>query len=233
MLRPLIALALLVPTLAQAAERRHSVGSFDRVRVSGPFEVTYTSGSPSARVSGDARVIERVTVQADGSTLTLRMGGAGWGERREAGPTEPIRVTLSSPRLAAVFVNGAGRFSATGVKGGRLDLAASGAGEIAVTDASVDQLSAALTGSGAVKLAGRAGKVRLTTDGPGRIDAEGLRADELTVLMNGAGETRAAARYQANVTNTGLGGVMVIGRPRCVVKAPAGGPVRCGSSEQR
>lgn len=233
MFRPLLALALLVPALAQAAERRHPVSSFDRVRVSGPFEVTYAPGSPSARVSGDARAIERVVVRVDGSTLTLRMGGAGWGERREAGPSEPIRVTLSSPRLAAVSLAGGGRFSATGVKGDRLDLSTGGAGEITVARASVDQLSAAVTGSGTVTLAGRAGKVRLTTDGPGRIDAEDLRADELTVLLNGAGETRAAARYLANITNLGLGGVTVAGRPRCIVKAPAGGPVRCGSSEQR
>lgn len=229
MVRPFLLFALLAPTLAHAAERRHPVTSFDRVRISGPFDVTYAPGSPGARVSGDSRIIERVEVRVDGSTLTLRMGPAGWGERREAGPSAPIKVTLSSPTLTSASVLGGGRLSLGRVKGARLDLAIGGSGEIAAADAQVDQLSALLAGAGAMTLSGRAGKARLTIDGSGRIDATGMQADDLTVLVNGSGETRAAARYSANLTNAGLGTITVTGAPKCTVKAPAGGVVRCGS----
>lgn len=228
MRRPLLLLALLLPALAGAAERRHSITGFDRVRVNGPFEVSHAPGSAAALVGGDARAIERVEVRVDGSTLTIRMGNGAWGERREAGPTAPITVALTSPTLTGASVLGGGRMRVARVKGARLDLLAGGASEIAVADVQVDQLSAALTGAGSVTLAGRAGRARLATDGPGRIDAGALRADELTVLVNGTGETRAQARYAANIVNVGLGTITIAGRPKCTVKAPAGGVVRCG-----
>ena len=229
MLRPFILFALLAPTLAHAAERRRPVTSFDRLRISGPFDVTYAPGSPSARVSGDPRITERVEVRVDGSTLTLRMGSAGWGERREAGPSAPIKVTLSSPMLTSASVLGGGRLSIGRVKGAKLDLAIGGSGQIAAADTHVDQLFALLTGTGTMTLSGRAGKARLTTDGSGRIDAAAMQADELMVLVNGTGETRAAARYSANLTNAGLGTITVAGSPKCTVRAPAGGVVQCGN----
>lgn len=212
----------------QAAERRVALGGFDRVRVNGPFEVTFEPGSPGARVSGDPRVIERVQVRVDGATLTVRMDGRDWGERPVSGAEAPVVVSLASPSLQAASVSAGGRFRASRMKGTRVDLAVTGAGTIAVAEVAADQLSATLIGTGAMTLAGRAAKVRLSTNGPGRIDAARLQADELSVALDGPGETLAAARYAATVNNIGLGAVTVAGRPKCTITARAGGPVRCG-----
>lgn len=229
MIRAAAPLALLLAlSPAFGAERRQQVGSFERVRVSGPFEVTFTTGSPSARVIGDARAIEGVEVRVDGPTLTVRASPNGWGERPRGDPGRPIAVALSSPALSDALVLAGGRLRIDRVKGARLAVSVNGAGAIAVADAQVDRLDASLLGAGSVTLAGRARAANLRTSGSGRIDAGALEADALSVVLDGPGETAARARYSADVTNIGLGAVTVAGRPRCTVKAPAGGLVRCG-----
>lgn len=230
--------ALAVPGSSQtpsrgAAERRVALGSFDRVRVDGTFDVTYATGSPGARVSGDREAIEDVEMRLEGSTLRVRRGGRTWGERPAAAAGAPITVALSSPSLVEAQVLGGGRLRVTRPRGARLDLLVAGTGEVGVSDVAAERLAATLAGTGSMTLTGKARQVSLRTNGPGRIDASGLLADDLTVLLDGRGETRAAARVTAKVTNAGLGSVVVTGRPKCTVAARAGGPVTCGGELTR
>ncbi|MEG8018942.1 GIN domain-containing protein [Sphingomonas sp. LR55] len=85
LLAPLLLLSS--PAFAQgsAASRTVSVGSFDRVRVEGPFEVRVTIGSPRATITGDSRTTESVAVRVDGTTLSVRKGTGGWGEQPRKG----------------------------------------------------------------------------------------------------------------------------------------------------
>lgn len=223
----LLSLALLAAPAA-AAEKRVPVGGFDRVRVQGAFDVTYATGSPRASVTGDPDAVERVELRVEGTTLTVRRASRVQGERGGGASASPVRVTLFSPSLASAAVFAGGRFSATRIKGARVDLSVSGAGMIAAADLAADQVSVLVVGAGAVTLAGRAARARLVANGAGRIDAGGLLAGDVTVLLDGPGEVRAAARYSAAVTNTGLGVVSITGTPKCTVRARAGGPVSCG-----
>lgn len=72
-MRTFLCLLLLLPTAAQAADRRVFVTSFDRIRVEGPFEVTVATGrAAGATISGDARQLDRAEVRVDGTTLVVR-----------------------------------------------------------------------------------------------------------------------------------------------------------------
>lgn len=204
------------------------IGSFERLRVEGPFRVVVTAGrSPAARVSGDARQIERVEVRLDGTTLVVRPAIGRWQEEPATTAT-PLAITLATPNLNGATVIGGGEVTVAGGRAARLDLAVTGAGSIALTGAVTEQANATVIGAGRIALAGRAGKARLLVNGPGRIDAAGLDTGELTVRVDGPGEALARARYAATVTNLGLGHVAVAGTPRCVVNSNAGGPVECG-----
>lgn len=223
----LVLLLLAAPALA--ADRRQGLSSFDRVRVSGPFEVRIVPGSPSATLSGDRDALERADLRVDGTTLSLRMGGDGWGERPATASRAPLVVTLATPRLSSLAVFAGARVTAARMAGDQVDLSVSGAGEIAVAAAAAaEQFTATVIGAGTITAAGRARRARLVTNGPGTIDAGALIADDLLVRLDGPGETRAAARYTAQVANTGLGSVSVAGSPRCTVQSPGGGPVSCG-----
>lgn len=230
MLRPLVAIVLLcLPCVAQASERRYTFGSFDRVRIEGPFEVDITTGTaPGALANGDSRTIDGLDIAVQGSTLIVRIGHQGWGETPAGGaPARPV-VTLTTPALNAAFVNGGARVAIHGMKAQRIDLSVNGSGTMTVGGADTDQMFATIIGAGTMTLSGRASRARLVTNGAGNVDATGLTVNDLSVLQDGSGETRAAARYTAQVNSTGLGHVVVSGRPKCVVHAAAGGPVECG-----
>jgi Putative auto-transporter adhesin, head GIN domain len=220
MIRLLGALALsLSATPAFAADRTFSVGSFERLRVDGPFEVRVTTGaSPGARASGGRELLDRVDIDVNGTTLVVRMGSGGWGETpAKAGGTPPV-ITLSTPRLV----------SATVSAGARVMI---GAGVLSVAKADTDQLNATLVGTGQITLGGRASRARLLTNGPGAIDASALTVNDLIVRLEGAGETKASARYTAQVNSTGLGKVTVTGGAKCTIKAVVNGPVVCGGAK--
>lgn len=224
---------LLLAAPAVAAERNLYVGSFERLRVDGPYRVTVTTGrSPGGRVSGEARQLDRVEVRLDGNTLVVRPPIDRWQDRPPEGAT-PIAVTLTTPTLTAATVIGGGAVTIAGGRTVRLDLTVTGNGSIALAGAAVDQANATVIGSGRIALAGRAAKARLLVNGPGRIEAESLDAGELVVRVDGPGEALASARFTATVTNIGVGRVTVAGSPKCVVKSDAGGPVVCGASAPR
>ena len=220
-------LLLMFPAAASAADRTVGVGSFERLRVDGPFRVRVAAGPPRVTVSGDARTINEVDVRAEGGTVLVRMGVNGWGEQPVA-TGAPLTVTLSTPALTSVTVIGGADVAVARMKGQRIDVSASGTGTIALAAVDADQLSITVIGSATVTAAGRAARARLVTNGPGTIDAGALAADDLFVRLDGAGETRAQARFTAQVVNTGLGRVTVSGNAKCGIKAAAGGPVSCG-----
>lgn len=233
MIRPLSMLALLlVSGAAQAAERRYAVGSFDRIRVEGPFDVRLATGrSPGASAAGDAHATDDLDIRVEGTTLIVRAGVNGWGEQPVAGSPGAAVVSVSTGMIRGAVVVGGGRLTIGGpVRGQRIDLSLTGSGSLGVAGLDADQLFVALLGSGDIALAGKAAKVRLTTSGPGRIAAAPLDAGDLIVRLDGNGETVATARYTANVTTTGIGSATIYGTPACTVKAMAGGPISCGKS---
>lgn len=221
---------ILAAAPAAAAERSYSVGSFDRIRVEGPFDVRLaTNGSPGARAEGDRRVTDDLVIRVEGTTLIVRAGVNGWGEQTSAASAGAPVITLSTQTIRSASVTGAGRLAITGpVRGQRIDLTLTGTGQLAVAGLDADQLNATLAGSGSMALGGKGARVRLLTSGSGTIDATPLSASDLTVRLDGTGETRATARFTANVTSTGIGGVTIYGSPACTVKAAAGGPISCG-----
>lgn len=218
-----------MPGVAVADDRRLYVGSFDRVRVQGPFEVRVATGSaPAASVSGDRQALDSVEVRVDGTTLIVRGALSGWQEQPRGRATAPVIVTLATPSLIGASVTGAARLSVDRMKGARVDLSVTGTGTIAARAIDADQANATLVGNGAIQVAGRVTRARLMTSGAGIIDAAGLDAGDLVLRLDGPGTTQARARYTAQVTNTGLGSVSVVGGAKCAVKADAGGPVACG-----
>ncbi|QNA85823.1 DUF2807 domain-containing protein [Sphingomonas sp. So64.6b] len=224
----LVLLSVGAAASADAAERNYSVGSFDRIRIDGPFDVRLDTGkAPGAHADADVRTLDQLVIRVEGTTLIVRIGNEGWGETPGAARKAPI-VTLSTPMLRAANVNAGARLTVNGMNGQRIDLSINGSGVLVVSDIAADQLNATVIGTGNITLNGRAAKTRLLTNGSGSIDASALDVSDLVVRLDGTGETRAAARYTASVTTTGLGAVIVTGDPACTVRAIAGGPVTCG-----
>lgn len=226
----LAAALVALPGTARAARHVYTLGSYDRIRIEGPFEVSVTTGVPAGAVAeGAPGAIDGLDIALQGATLVVRMGHRGWGETPAGKPAAAPAITLSTPGLSAAYVNGGARVSIAGMKAQRVDLAVNGSGTVGVTGTDADQLFATVIGAGTVTLAGRAGRARLVTNGSGNVDSTALIVNDLLILQDGTGETHAAARYTAQVTTTGLGRVVVEGNAKCVVHNQNGGPVACGA----
>jgi hypothetical protein len=227
MLRPLLA-ALLIAAPATAAERTIGIGSFDRVRIDGAFDVRIATGkSPRASISGDQRALDQVDLRVEGTTLHLRRRGLDTTTARTA--AGPVVVTLGAPTLASASMLGGGKLAVTGMRGERADLSVAGVGTISVDAVDVQRANVSIVGGGQIVLGGRARYARLSTNGPGSIDAAKLTVDDLTVRLDGPGETLANARYLAAVNATGLGRIVVTGNAKCTVRAPSADTVVCGA----
>ena len=221
----LAALALAAP--ADAAERRYSVTSFDRIRIDGPFDVRVKTGRPpSAQAEGDPAALDGLTLTVEGQTLIVRRQRPASGARDAARP-RLLSITLGTPVLRGVNVNAGGRLMVDRMVAQRIDLSINGAGLLNVAAVDADQLNAAVTGAGTMTLAGRAGRARYLITGPGSYEATGLIANDLFLTAAGTGDVRVAARYTAEIVSSGLGGVTVAGTPACRVTATGGGAVTC------
>lgn len=228
MIRALL-FSLLLATPAVAAERTIGTGSFERLRVEGPFDVRVAAGSPGARLSGDRDAIDAVDLRVEGGTMIVRGGVNAWGERRAGRGADdgPIVVTLSTPALVSATSNGGAVVAIAAMRGDRIDLAVTGSGTMKLDDATAADLNATVIGTGTIAVAGRTARARLLANGPGGIDAARLDAGDAVVRLEGVGAVRARARYTAQVSNAGLGTVEVAGPAKCVVRGQSAGPIRC------
>lgn len=231
MIRLILGLALSALALpASAADRTFTITSFDRVRIEGPFDVrlTVANAGQSAKASGPSEVIENLDIEVQGTTLIVRKGSRGWGERGTATGPAPV-ITLVTSSLRRAIVIGGGKLTATGnIRAQMLDFQLTGAGSINAQGINTDELSVAVIGAGNVALAGTSNRARLVTNGSGSILAMPLSVRDLIVQMEGPGETQASASATADLTSTGLGRIVVAGSAKCTTKAQAGGPILCG-----
>lgn len=213
-----------------AVARIFSVGSFERVRIDGPYDVRLTTRqAPGARATGDARALDALTVSIEGQTLVVRARPLASGETPTS-PTQPLLVTLATPLLRTASVNGGGRLTIAPMQTQRIDLSVNGAGDLRVTGIETDQLNATVVGAGTIHLAGRAQRALLQSQGSGTMNAPGLLVNDVTIRADGTGEVRAAARYTALITASGIGAISVDGKAACRVKTTGGAIVRCGQA---
>lgn len=226
----LVPLALLMFAVPVAAdERSWMISGFDRVRVDAPVSVRITTGgSPKARVQGDRRAVERITVRVDGRTLVVTRDLNA--PAAEAGAAlDPVEISVPALRGAAVV--GAGSLEVDAMRGARVDLSVAGAGSIRVGNVDADRLSATIVGNGSLTIAGNVLDARFRSNGSGAIDASKLSAAALFVAAQGPGEGSYTARNTADITASGNGAITVAGSPSCTVRGSA--PVTCGRDQSR
>lgn len=212
---------------AGAADRRHPVTDFERVSIEGPYRVRLITGAPSAAlVSGSQAAIGRVTVEVQGRTLRIRPSREGWGS---GGVSDgPVDIELRTRILRGASVNGPGSLAVDRASGMRLDLNVGGSGRISVAAVESDLLSVTLVGAGRVAVGGKAKDLRAVVQGSGDLDAAGLQAERADITSDSAGSISVAVRDTAKVTASGIGDILVAGKPACTVRGLGAHQVRCG-----
>ncbi len=223
-MRWLALLPLLLIAASAPQQKTYLVSGFDRVRVDGPYQVDIVRGPVSASAEGDTKALDRLDVRVDGSTLVIGAGTQGW-ELRAGESIAAPRVTLSTPVLSAVTVNGGGTVRIAEMRVPRASLAINGPGTIAIAAFDADDLNATMIGAGTLTIAGTARHIRVRSNGAGSFDGTGFMANDAMLISESSGLMRLGVRYTAQVMALGVGTVHLDGAPECTISG--GGPVEC------
>ncbi|MFL6734185.1 MAG: head GIN domain-containing protein [Sphingomicrobium sp.] len=209
--------------------RNFQVGGFQKIAVSGPFEVQVrTGGAASVSAKGPQKILDRMLVEVQGDTLMIRPRPENGGFHWNWGHHDTINVAVTTPELRAAHIDGSGGVRVDQVKGQSFDGGVRGSGDLSVAQLDVQSLSLAIGGSGDVRAeSGRAQTVELTIKGSGDIDAKGVAAESANATIGGSGNISAQATGSASVNVMGSGNVEITGGAKCTVNKAGSGDVRC------
>jgi len=209
--------------------RDYQVGSFDRIEVSGPYEVEVRTGAaPSASARGPEKMIERLVVEVRDGKLQIRSKedkgfNFHWGSNRGH-----VELTVTVPQLSGAAISGSGDIAVDHVRGDQFEGAVGGSGSLSLGDVEVKSIKLSIGGSGDIKAgSGSAQSADYAIAGSGEIDAAGLTAQNAKVSIAGSGDARARAIGTADVSIMGSGDVEVSGGAKCKVDKAGSGDVRC------
>jgi hypothetical protein len=209
-------LALAAP--AGAATRNFGISDFTKVRVDGPYSVTFTSGvAPFARASGSGPALDRLTVEVRGDTLVIQADKSGWGGYPGENPG-PVEVSVGTHDISNAWVNGAGSLVIDRVRGLSFALSVQGSGRSEIAAADADQLNVSLVGTASAKLAGKAKKLTALVRGISALDGTDLAATDASIGTEGAATVDANVRGEANISSSGPATIRLTGRPTCTLR---------------
>lgn len=137
----------------ERGSRSYDVTDFDRVAVSGQWEVTIERGDTwRVAVEAPMELLEYLRVERDGDELDLgleggRWFGGGWGRNSNA-----LEATITMPALEGLETSGASTLSFSGFDGRELSIVSSGASELRASTSRYDDLRLVMSGAGSAML---------------------------------------------------------------------------------
>ena len=191
----------------RVSQPREVTGTFTRVKVAGPFDVTVREGSPAeVVVKASPANQEKVRLERKDDVLVVDAPGAvRWGDRPAKG--RPVELSVILPELRGLEVAGPGEARAeTGPDSRDLALAVGGSGSIA-WKGSAAVLAVAVSGSGSVRAEGPAQRLEVSVSGSGDAAYAG-KAGPAQVSISGSGDVTLAGEGESlRVSTAGSGDV--------------------------
>ena len=200
-----------------------------RVKIDGVVDLKVRQGAaPSLRIVAEKRYMDKLTSSQTGDTLYLETEGGPGVKLNGAN----ARAELVLPSLRQVVSEGVGTTDISGFSGEELELTMDGAGSMkAVVDYRVlkanlggvgkmqlwvsenDRTELDLRGAGYITLGGRSKLLKATLGGLGGLNAQQFQAQSVQVDLSGLGNATVNATENATLNLSGLGSVIVYGKP--------------------
>lgn len=210
-----------------STSRNYQVAAFDRIEVSGPYDVKVaTGGTPSASATGGGKLLDETEVLVENGILKIRAKKKN-GVRWNWGRTGKAEFTVSTAALRQAGIAGLGAIAIDKVEG---DFAGdvAGSGHLALASVDGGVVSLEIAGSGKISAAGKAQSTAIEIAGSGNIDTSGLAARDANVSIAGSGNVKVNASQTADISIVGSGNVNVGGGAKCSIDKVGGGNVTCG-----
>jgi hypothetical protein len=199
-----------------------------RVKLDGVVDLKLRQGdTPSLKISGEKRYLDRLTASQSGDTVHLESEARGIKVGRAT-----TRAELTLPNLREVVCEGVGSTEINGFSGDMLELTMDGAGSMKVVAdyrklkanlggvgsmnlwiSENDEAELDLRGAGYITLGGRSKLLKANLGGVGSLNAQQFQADSVDVDLSGLGNATVSAKTNATLNLSGLGSVIVYGKP--------------------
>ena len=225
----LVLFAVAGSTPANAIERKLLIASFENIVVVGDITVVVETGkAPSARASGDRRVLDSLKLERTGTTLRVRLQDV---VNNEKGIpfTEPLLVTITNREVRDIVMSGNGKLSVSEIKqidGSRILI--NGGGELNIGRVLADRFTVNVAGNGKLNVNGGAVRdSRVTITGGGEYQGANLTTRKLRIEHNGNATTLATVTEDAEIFNSGSGSITIGGRGTCFIKKAGAAAINC------
>lgn len=209
-------------------EMRPVDGRVVRVKLDGVMEVRIRQGNTaSLSITADKRYIADISTVQSGDTLHIETEVRGI----KISPSA-IRAELVLPNLRELSSEGFGSADITGFTGEQLDLSLEGAGSMKVVGdyrrvnatlggvgsmqiwvGNNERTDLDLQGAGSVVLGGRGKLLKASLGGLGSLNAQQFQSDSVNLELSGLGSATVNAINNARLNLSGLGSVVVYGKP--------------------
>jgi putative autotransporter adhesin-like protein len=197
--------------------RRFEVASeVDRVEIGDAFRATVRVGAatPSAKVTIDDNLLDRLRLEVDGHTLTIDLDG----RVRDA----TLRADVSVVGLRRLGASGASKVRLDGTVTDDLTIEASGASEVEVGSIELDELVLDVSGASQVSAVGSTGHLRADISGASRIALFDVEADEAQLDVSGASDADVTVLDRLEAEASGASSVRYRGEPDRVISDESG-----------
>ncbi len=230
----IIALAVIIALVLNSCERFNCIegnnifaseerptGYFSGIELDGYFDVYVNYDTiPGIKVEGDENLLHYITTYVKGNTLEI-----GSNSRRCLESGHPIVITVNTPELYYLNLDGSGFINCGYFNTQSLDIELDGSG-IIYADVDCDELKAQIDGSGEIRLYGSCLTSYLRIDGSGRIRAFDFESEECYVDIYGSGDVYVFVWDILDVYIEGSGIVYYEGNPVVRQRIEGSGDVR-------
>ncbi len=226
---PIAAVLAILPQPANAVERKLLIASFQNIVVEGDITVIVETGkAPSARASGDRRVLDSLKLERTGTTLRVRLQDV---VNNEKGIpfTEPLLVTITNREVRDIVMNGNGQLLVSEIKQiNESRILINGGARVNIGRVVADRLTANLVGNGALAInSGVVRDSRITMTGGGEYSGENLATRKLRLEHNGNARSSARVAEAADIYNNGSGSITIGGTGTCFIKKAGAAAINC------
>jgi hypothetical protein len=189
-------------------EETREVGDFTGVEVSHSLQATITIGPKAVKLSADDNLLPLIVTEVKDGRLVAKLK-----ENVGIQTSNPMKLTISTPKLDSIGASGASHVEATVATSDRFAIDVSGASHATVKGLDTDAIEIDASGASQINVAGRCKSLKLDLSGASNLKANDLDAQSVQHDLSGAshGEVRASSSIEGDVS--GASKLQVFGQP--------------------
>ena len=190
--------------------KTRNVGSFEKVAVSGSFDVTLVKGKEGkVDIKIEENLLDYLVTKVEDGKLRIK-----WQKGVNINTRRGVMLTVYFNEVNAVTLSGSGDVTGEDVmKADEFKTAVSGSGDVTLK-INANHVRASVSGSGDVTLNGKTNSFEAAVSGSGDIDAYDLISETAILKIAGSGDINLTVNKELEARVSGSGDISYKGNPK-------------------